>query len=147
MSNNFCTFVPVFEKSHMKNMISNQIYVPYGSVTVNNYYYGTPEVSRPNFIQDIEPIQKEKTKSKNYCIYICREKLQEQGIYTLDEFEQMMSNASKGNAPDFAAFLKRYKSQGVLNFMGHSKRQIFDNLRAHYPEMRAYEYPNFAAAF
>ena len=96
---------------------------------------------------DIEPVQEEKTAHKDYCEYICREKLQEQGLYTLDEFEQMIANASKGIASDFAAFLKRYKDQGILNFMGHSKRQIFDNFRAHYPEMRAYEYPNFAAAF
>lgn len=84
---------------------------------------------------------------QDYCIYICREKLQEQGIYTLDEFEQMMANASKGIASDFASFLKRYKAQGILNFMGHSKKQIFDYFRAHYPEMRAYDYPNFAAAY
>ena len=97
---------------------------------------------------DIEPVQEEKPAHKDYCEYICREKLQEQGLYTLDEFdEQMIANASKGIASDFAAFLKRYKDQGILNFMGHSKRQIFDNFRAHYPEMRAYEYPNFAAAF
>jgi hypothetical protein len=88
-----------------------------------------------------------KSANKEYCIYICREKLQEQGIYTIDEFEQMMANASKGIASDFAAFLKRYQAQGILNFMGHSKRQIFDNFRAHFPEMRAYDYPNFAAAY
>lgn len=41
----------------MKNMISNQIYVPYGSVTVNNYYYGTPDVSQANVIEDIEPVE------------------------------------------------------------------------------------------
>jgi hypothetical protein len=42
---------------HMKNRISNQIYVPYGSVTVNNYYYGTPDVSQANVIEDIEPVE------------------------------------------------------------------------------------------
>ncbi len=83
----------------------------------------------------------------DYCMYICREKLQDQGIYTIDEFEQMMADASKGIASDFAGFLKRYKAQGVLDFMSHSKKQIFENLRAHYAEMRQYAYPNFAAAF
>ena len=105
------------------------------------------DIVRSVFAEDIAPVQEEKPAHKDYCEYICREKLQEQGLYTLDEFEQMMANASKGIASDFAAFLKRYKAQGILNFMGHSKRQIFDNFRAHYPEMRAYEYPNFAAAF
>lgn len=97
--------------------------------------------------EDITPVQEETPAQKEYCVYICREKLQEQGIYTLDEFENMMANASKGIATDFATFLKRYKAQGILNFMGHSKRKIFDYFRAHYPEMRAYEYPNFSAAF
>jgi hypothetical protein len=59
----------------------------------------------------------------------------------------MFANATKGTAPELAAFLKRYKAQGILNFMRHSKRQIYDNLRAHYPEMRDYDYPNFAAAY
>ena len=86
-------------------------------------------------------------RNKEYCEYICRERLQEQGLYSLDEFEQMLANATKGIAPDLAAFLKRYKAQGVIDFMGHSKRQIFDNLRKHFPEMRNYDYPNFAAAF
>ena len=117
--------------------------VNYG--TINNYY----GFSQPSSSSAEAPhtAQQEKPAPKEYCIYICREKLQEQGIYTLDEFELMTGNASKGTATDFAAFLKRYQAQGILNFMGHSKRQIFDNLRAHYPEMRAYEYPNFAAYF
>ena len=41
----------------MNNRISNQIYVPYGSVTVNNYYYGTPDVSQANVIEDITPVE------------------------------------------------------------------------------------------
>ena len=128
-------------------MISNQIYVPYGSVTVNNYYYGTSEVSRSNVSKDVVPLQEEKTEPRDYCIYICREKLREQGLYTLDEFELMMIEASKDSAAQFAKFLVRYRQQGILNFMGHSKRQIFDNLRAHFPEMRKYDYPNFSAAY
>lgn len=83
----------------------------------------------------------------DYCEYICIEKVLEQGIYTLDEFEAMMAKAVKGTAPELAAFLKRYKKQGLLDFKGHSKKQIFDNLGLHFPEMRDYDYPNFAAAF
>lgn len=94
-----------------------------------------------------EEVTTEPMRNKEYCEYICRERLQEQGLYSLDEFEQMLANATKGIAPDLAAFLKRYKAQGVIDFMGHSKRQIFDNLRKHFPEMRNYDYPNFAAAF
>ena len=116
-------------------------------ITINVNGANPADLLRAALAEDIEPVQEEKPAPKEYCIYICREKLQEQGIYTLDEFEQMMANASKGIASDFAAFLKRYKAQGILNFMGHSKKQIFDNFRAHYPEMRAYDYPNFAAAY
>lgn len=85
--------------------------------------------------------------TKKYCPYICREKLAEQGIYTIDEFEDMFSNATKGTAPELAAFLKKYKAQGLLDFKGHNKKQIFDTLRVHFPEMRDYEYPNFTAAY
>ncbi len=123
-------------QDHSKHMTVN---VPAGT--------DVSSIIRSFLAEDVEPVQEQKPAPKEYCEYICREKLQEQGLYTLDEFEAMMANASKGIASDFAAFLKRYKEQGILNFMGHSKRQIFDNFRAHYPEMRAYEYPNFAAAF
>ena len=105
------------------------------------------EVIRTIDTQDVVPVQEDTPQRREYCLYICPEKLKEQGIYTLDEFESMMAKASKGIASDFAAFLKRYNEQGILNFMGHSKRQIFDNCRAHFPEMRAYDYPNFAAAY
>ena len=87
------------------------------------------------------------TSDKEYCEYICIEKVLEQGIYTLDEFEAMMAKAAKGTAPELAAFLKRYHKQGLLDFKGHTKKQIFDNLGLHFPEMRDYDYPNFAAAF
>jgi hypothetical protein len=115
-------------------------------VTINAPGADVSALVRSILAEDVTPVQ-EKPAPKGYCEYICREKLQEQGLYTLDEFESMMAKASKGIASDFAEFLKRYKEQGILNFMGHSKKQIFDNFRAHYPEMRAYEYPNFAAAF
>ena len=134
--------ITTMEEKYQQINIATQN-VNYG--TINNYY----GFSQPSSSSAEAPhtAQQEKPAPKEYCIYICREKLQEQGIYTLDEFELMTGNASKGTATDFAAFLKRYQAQGILNFMGHSKRQIFDNLRAHYPEMRAYEYPNFAAYF
>ena len=87
------------------------------------------------------------TEEKDYCEYINRDNLQEQGLYTLDEFERMMSAAAKEPAPQFAKFLKRYLEQGNLDFHGHNKKQIFDNLREHFTEMRDYDYSNFAAAY
>ena len=99
------------------------------------------DLVRSFIAEDVEPIQETAQYKKEYCEYICREKLKEQGLYTLDEFEQMMANATKEPALQFAKFLV------ILNFMGHSKKQIFDNLRKHFPEMRDYDYPNFAAAY
>lgn len=116
-------------------------------VTINAPGADISSLVRSFFAEDVEPVQENKPTQREYCIYICREKLEEQGIYTLDEFEKMFANATKGTAPELAGFLKRYKEQGTLDFMGHSKRQIFDNIRAHYPEMREYDYPNFAAAY
>ena len=116
-----------------------------GTININNNAAPQP-ATKQRVCEEVEPVQTQDV-SKEYCEYICRERLQEQGLYSLDEFEQMLANATKGIAPDLAAFLKRYKAQGVMNFMGHTKRQIFDNLRAHFPEMRNYDYPNFAAAF
>lgn len=84
---------------------------------------------------------------RSYCEYINREKLQEFNIYTLDEFEAMFAKATKGTAPELAAFLKKYRELKVLDFGKHDKKQIFENLRAHFKEMRQYEYPNFAAAY
>lgn len=84
---------------------------------------------------------------KQYCEYIDRVKLNELNIYTLEEFERMFAVATKGTAPELAAFLKKYEKMGILDFKGHNKKQIFDNLRKHFPEMREYEYANFAAAY
>ena len=88
-----------------------------------------------------------KNAQMTYCEYIHRENLREQGLYSLDEFEQMIATAAKQPAPQFAKFLKRYQKQGNLDFHGQDKKQIFDSLRKHFPEMREYDYPNFAAAF
>lgn len=83
----------------------------------------------------------------DFCEYIDRVKLKELNIYTLEEFERMFAVATKGTAPELAAFLKKYEKMGILYYKGHNKKQIFDNLRKHFPEMREYDYPNFAAAF
>ncbi len=83
----------------------------------------------------------------SYCEYINREKLAEQDIYTLDEFEKMFAKATKGEAPELAAFLHKYEKLEILYFKGHNKKQIYENLRAHFKEMREYSYTNFAAAY
>ena len=84
---------------------------------------------------------------KNYCEYINREELAKQGMYTLDEFEGMFAKATKGEAPELAAFLKKFGQRKILEFKGHSKRKIYDTLRAHFKEMRDYSYTNFASFY
>lgn len=84
---------------------------------------------------------------ESYCEYINREKLAEQDIYTIDEFEKMFAKATKGEAPELAAFLHKYEKLGILDFKGHGKKKIYVTLRAHFKEMREYSYTNFAAAY
>ena len=80
---------------------------------------------------------------REYCEYINREKLAEQGMYTLDEFEDMFAKATQDKAPQLAAFLKKYEQLKILDFKGHDRKQIYKNLRAHFPQMRHYSYTNF----
>lgn len=89
----------------------------------------------------------EEKPAESYCEYINREKLAEQNIYTLDEFETLFAKATKGEAPELAAFLHKYEKLGILDFKGHSKKKIYENLRAHFKEMREYSYTNFTAAY
>ena len=84
---------------------------------------------------------------ESYCEYINREKLAEQDIYTIDEFEKMFAKATKGEAPELAAFLHKYEKSGILDFKEHGKKKIYVTLRAHFKEMREYSYTNFAAAY
>lgn len=117
-----------------------------GTININNIASSETAKKKQPVCEDIEPIQSQEDVNK-YCEYICRERLREQGLYSLDEFEKMLANAAKEPAPQFAKFLNRYKQQGNLDFLGHTKRQIFDNFRKHFPQMREYDYSNFAAAF
>ena len=84
---------------------------------------------------------------ESYCEYINREKLAEQDIYTLDEFEKRFAKATKGEAPELAAFMHKYEKLGILDFKRHGKKKIYDTLCAHFKEMREYSYTNFAAAY
>lgn len=84
---------------------------------------------------------------KEYCEYINREKLAEQKRYSLDEFEAMFAKATKGEAPELAAFLQKYQKLGVLDMKGHNKKKIYETLRAHFKEMRDYSYQNFTTAY
>ena len=126
-------------------------------ITINTSSANVAEVVRAFMNGNAEDIQAEEVKTgettcaKNaqvtYCEYIHRENLREQGLYSLDEFENMIAKAVKQPSTQFAEFLKKYKKQGNLDFHGQNKIQIFEYFRAHYPQMRAYKYNTFAAAF
>ena len=73
--------------------------------------------------------------------------MEEQDLYKLDEFEEMFAKATKGEAPELAVFLRKYEKLGVLDLKEHSKKKIYETLRAHFKEMRKYSYANFAAAY
>lgn len=115
-----------------------------GTININNNY-ATESAKTQRVCEDVVP--EEPSYSKDYCEYIHRENLREQGLYSLDEFEQMIANAVKLPSTQFAEFLKRYRDQGNLDFHGHSIIQIYEYFRSHYPQMRAYKYNTFAAAF
>ena len=50
-------------------------------------------------------------------------------------------------AKTLAAFLKKYRQMGVLDFKGMDKKQIFAELRSCFPTMRHYSYSNFIYYF
>lgn len=83
----------------MNNRISNQIYVPYGSVTVNNYYYGTPDVSQANVIEDVTPV------------------------------ENTSSVASESDIPDSIIFTKKAKQEGKQPHILRSLQKSIDGRR------------------
>lgn len=128
------------------NYIAQQNIDIHDNTNCNIYAEQPKATDEPSEEQQQEPNAAENAQT-GYCEYISRENLKEQGLYSLDEFEQMIAKAAKETSTQFATFLKKYRQQGNLDFHGHSKMQIYKNFRAHYPQMRAYNYNTFAAAF
>ena len=83
----------------------------------------------------------------DYCPYIDRNVLIEHNLYTPMEFESMLRKACEDEAPVLADFLHKNQKYGYLDFHGDSKKQIYNNLRAYFPNMRQYSYQNFASYF
>ena len=93
-------------------------------------------------VEDVVPIVEQAP-----CPFLVTEKLTELGLYTPEQFENMFREAAESDAKTLAAFLKKYRQMGVLDFHGYSKKQIFKCIRAHFPTMRKYGYDNFVAYF
>ena len=83
----------------------------------------------------------------HFCPYIQTDRLQEVGVYTPEQFNQLISQEAEKTAPQFAKFLRKHEKSGYLNFGGHNKQQIFDTLHAYYPNMKGYKYNNFSLYF
>ena len=79
--------------------------------------------------------------------FVVPEKLKELNLYTMSEFETMYRNAATAGAPVFAKFLTQYQKLGVLDFGRLNKKQIFDVLKAFFPDEIQYLYNNFITYF
>ena len=93
-------------------------------------------------VEDVTPIVEHAP-----CPFIVPDKLTELGMYSLEQFETMFREAAESDAKTLAAFLKKYRQMGVLDFKGYNKKQIFTYIRAYFPTMRKYGYDNFVAYF
>jgi hypothetical protein len=93
-------------------------------------------------VEDVVPIVEQAP-----CPFLVTEKLTELGLYTPEQFENMFREAAESDAKTLAAFLKKYRQMGVLDFKGMDKKQIFAELRSCFPTMRHYSYSNFIYYF
>ena len=93
-------------------------------------------------MEDVVPIVEQAP-----CPFLVTEKLTEIGLYTPEQFENMFREAAESDAKTLAAFLKKYRQMGVLDFKGMDKKQIFAKLQEYFPTMRRYSYRNFIAYY
>ena len=110
-----------------------------------NFYQGenTKETStHETCVEDVVPIVEQAP-----CPFLVTEKLAEIGLYTPEQFENMFREAAESDAKTLAAFLKKYRQMGVLDFKGMDKKQIFVKLQESFPTMRRYSYSNFIYYF
>ena len=110
-----------------------------------NFYQGenTKETSTHEAcVEDVVPIVEQAQ-----CPFLVTEKLTELGLYTPEQFENMFREAAESDAKTLAAFLKKYRQMGVLDFKGMDKKQIFAKLQESFPTMRRYSYSNFIYYF
>ena len=110
-----------------------------------NFYQGehTRETNtHETCVEDVVPIVEQTP-----CPFLVTEKLTEIGLYTPEQFENMFREAAESDAKTLAAFLKKYRQMGVLDFKGMDKKQIFAKLQGYFPTMRRYSYRNFIAYY
>lgn len=122
-------------------------------ITINTSSANVAEVVRAFMNGNAEDVQAEEVTTEQeqtadgLCPYIQVDKLNEMGVYTPEQFNQLLSEKTQLPAPDLAEFLHKHKKSGYLNYGKHSKRQVYDTLHAYFPKMRQYSYPNFCLYF
>lgn len=77
-----------------------------------------------------------------YCEYLVPEVLT-QHCESVDGYEEMLKVHCKRDAATLVSFLQSGEERGCLHFKKHSKKQIFETLKAHFPDTIKYTYPNF----
>ena len=92
--------------------------------------------------QQPEPTHKE----PKVCKYICREKINEIGVWTVDEYTRQLKDAC-AHADTLAAFLYKGRDIGYLRFHGESVSQIYKHLKECFPESLKFGYGNFTQYF
>lgn len=82
-----------------------------------------------------------------YCSYLNIEGIKKAGIWTVLQVQKTLEEKSQKDVNEFVEFLRDYEKKDYLNFLGHSKRQVFRTLRAELPMMRKYSESNFYSYF
>ena len=115
-----------------------------GPVTINQY--AAPQ-EKPQQVEDIIPVQEVKTEQKQTLPFLVPAKLQELGVYTLEEFENKYREAVEGGANVLAPFLKKYRELQVLDMGRRNKKETFEELKAFFGDQMRFGYTNFVAYF
>ena len=112
----------------------------------NNYYNGSQNDS-----QTIDPQREAEDvpyeEISRYCRYIDIEAVNASGVRKVAEIQKMIEDASEKDANEFVKVLRNMEEKKYLNFKGHNKRTVFQNLRADLPMMRDYSESNFYTYF
>ena len=82
-----------------------------------------------------------------YCSYLNIDGIKKVGIWTVEQVQKKLEEKSQLGADEFVEFLRDYEEKDYLDFLGHSKRQVFHTLRSELPMMRKYGESNFYAYF
>lgn len=115
--------------------------------TISGASTNVSEIVRSFFSEDITPVQEVEPKQNTNFPFIVSVKLEELGLYSLEEFQCLYREAIGGNAKTLASFLKKYHELKVLDFEGKNKKQIFTKLQECFPDQISYDYNNFISYF